>query len=144
MTNESVQQAGDLLGRLDATHEQESGDFGEAWKYKQEPKLEGRVVRLAEMQDEDREPFQIVEVERADGTRISVFGDKAMLRKAIERERPQVGARVAFGYYGLVEPKGGGNPWGDFALVVDRQGGAPPPDEHDAGPRRRLRGEGSE
>ena len=109
MTNDSLHQdqpaAGDLLDRLDVAHEQESGDFGEAWKYKEEPKLAGRVVRLSEKLDDEGRMFQIVEVERADGTRISVFGDKAMLRKAIERERPQVGERVAFGYYGLVEPK---------------------------------------
>lgn len=112
---------GKLTGRLDEAHERDLGAFGQSWKYREEDRLEGRVVRIAERDDGEREPFQIIEVERADGSTASVFADKWKLRQLMEREKPQVGDMVAFGYYGMVPAREGGNDWADFALVVDRQ-----------------------
>jgi hypothetical protein len=118
-------QAAPLADRLDEAHERDTGDFGEPWKYKDESRLEGLIVRSSERDDGERPPFQILEVQRSDGTKVSVFCDKWKLRQLVETERPAVGDRVALGYYGMVSAVKDGNDWADFALVVDRQAELP-------------------
>ena len=136
MTNDSVQQdhaaSDSLVDRLDAAHEQQSGDFGDIWLFKEDRRFEGLVIRRATGHytkgEKEGQPFPIVEVDRGGGQRTSIFGNRAKLHRLLDELDPRVGDRLAVAYYGEVQPESGGNAFHDFAVVVDRRDGELPDD----------------
>ena len=125
MTDTVPQDPANLADRLDEARQRAETltEFGSPWKYRNEPQLEGVVLRTT-LRTEDKtfdqkgvkDPFRIVEVERADGELRAVFCDKYKLRLLDEAEKPEPGDRVLYDYAGDDNERGECQ----FALVVER------------------------
>ena len=111
-----------LLDLVDGAREQEKSDFGATWDYRgAEPEIEGSIVRLSEQEKTDSRGetihFRIIEVERDDGEKRTVWGDKAKLRRQLEGKHLYIGQRIALAYRGDIVGKSG-NATADITVVL--------------------------
>jgi hypothetical protein len=91
-----------------------------AWQPEQGDELVGFVVALNEAAPTAYGSAPVVELERANGERVSVWLFHATLRREFERAKVRAGEAVLIRYHGKVQPDGGGNAYASYTLVVDR------------------------
>jgi hypothetical protein len=111
-----------LGDRLDA-------GYAKAWKPKRvdkrlekpSEKVEGVVADISLVSSEYGEPYVCLTIEQDDGVEVAFHAFHTVARAEIAKKQPQVGERVAVGYYGTGEPaKSGMSGPQLFRLVVDR------------------------
>lgn len=86
--------------------------------------LTGRVVRYSQATTSrgDRVWIMVVESLRNPGTFASVWLLHTTLRNEILEQRPHPGEVVFLRYEGLTQPKGGGEEYHKWSVVIDRDG----------------------
>jgi hypothetical protein len=86
--------------------DEERGSFPEPWKPEAGETLIG-IVRDRRSVDTDDGQRDVLELERPDGTRVSVWLSRAVLREEIDRANPKLGDGLGIKYLGEREGKSG-------------------------------------
>lgn len=99
-----------------------------AWQPEEGDELCGVVVAVNPAVHTAYGDVPVVTLQGPNGGRRSVWLHHAVLRRAFVRADVQLGELVLIRYVGRVEPEGGGNPYADYRVAVDRPSptGAPP------------------
>jgi hypothetical protein len=108
-----------------------NGEWPAAWRPREGETLIGRIVRYSTGQSAYG-PVHTCIVERADGSRVSLWLSSTVLLSLFQQQRPKVGEQIGLKYCGKHPEKG----YRRFHLVVDR-----PEQEPDFSPLGGERGE---
>lgn len=106
------QHEAELLSKLqswaDEGAEEDTGrrEYPPAWKPEPGETLVG-VLRERRTADTDDGPVGVLELERQDGSRLSVWLSRYVLREEIDRHDPTIGDALAIAYDGKREGKSG-------------------------------------
>lgn len=105
------------------------GEAPPAWQPQPGDEIVGVVVDVQPSVYTRHGNVPVVTLQGPNGGRRSVWLIHTVLRRGFIRANVQLGETVLVRYVGVVQPEGGGQPWHDYRVVVDRAaGGARGPD----------------
>jgi hypothetical protein len=109
----------DTAARL---REQADRDYPQAWIPQAEgDEVAGVITAIRPVVHTSFGPAPVVELEALGvHTPWSVWLVHTVLRRSFERQRPVVGETVLIRYLGKVQPDGGGAPYENYRVIVDR------------------------
>ena len=94
--------------------------FANSWQPEQpDDEIVGVLTKVTMQAPTSYGPAPVIELETPIGTRYSVWLFHTVLRRAFEREAPELGERVLIRWLGKKRPEGG-NEYDDYRVVVDR------------------------